>query len=508
MTSYLSIPEYYTDKNVFITGATGFIGKVLIEKILRSCPNVGNLYILVRPKKAQDCYQRIQEMTQSSVFDKVRADNPNFYKKLIPVHGDMTEIGLGISKDNIELLSKTIHVVFHSAATIRFNEPLRVAMNINVLGVRKMIQLCLNFKMLEVFVHVSTAYANCDQPFIEEKVYSPSVEPQKLIDAMEWMNDDMIDVLTPRLIGNKPNTYTFTKHLAEHLLIMEGSSLPLAIVRPSIVGASWMEPFPGWVDNFSAPSGICIATGKGILRSMRGDSLSVCDLVPVDFAVNMMISVGWYIAQFQPKTVLIFHSTIGNVNPFTWGEIVTSMVNNYRKHPLDSCFRRPKLALTKSGALQNYYLTVSHMIPAYIIDLSYSLFGKPPRMVKIYNKLHRLLQTISFFTTQSWEWTYKNLDMLNTQLSADDRECFYLDPRHLHWPTYMEAFCKGTKRYLLKEDISGLPAAKAHLNKLRNIRYIFNTVILIVLWRLIISRTNIAGNLWIFILNLFTKYVK
>ena len=62
-------------------------------------------------------------------------------------------------------------------------------------------------------------------------------------------------------------------------------------------------------------------TGKGILRSMRGDSLSVCDLVPVDFAVNMMISVGWYIAQFQPKTVLIFHSTIGNVNPFTWGEI-------------------------------------------------------------------------------------------------------------------------------------------------------------------------------------------
>ena len=67
MTSYLSIPEYYTDKNIFITGATGFIGKVLIEKLLRSCPNVGNVYILVRPKKAQDCYQRIQELSQSSV---------------------------------------------------------------------------------------------------------------------------------------------------------------------------------------------------------------------------------------------------------------------------------------------------------------------------------------------------------------------------------------------------------------------------------------------------------
>jgi fatty acyl-CoA reductase len=37
----------------------------------------------------------------------------------------------------------------------------------------------------QVFVHVSTAYANCDKPFIEEMVYNPSVEPQKLIDAME-----------------------------------------------------------------------------------------------------------------------------------------------------------------------------------------------------------------------------------------------------------------------------------------------------------------------------------
>ena len=58
------------------------------------------------------------------------------------------------------------------------------------------------------------------------------------------MDDEMVNMVTPQLIGNKPNTYTFTKHLAEHLLIKEGSNLPLAIVRPSIVGASWKEPFP------------------------------------------------------------------------------------------------------------------------------------------------------------------------------------------------------------------------------------------------------------------------
>lgn len=54
----------------------------------------------------------------------------------------------------------------------------------------------------------------------------------------------MLEAITGQLIGNKPNTYTYTKQLAEDLLIKEGSSMPLAIVRPSIVGAAWKEPIP------------------------------------------------------------------------------------------------------------------------------------------------------------------------------------------------------------------------------------------------------------------------
>lgn len=60
----------------------------------------------------------------------------------------------------------------------------------------------------------------------------------------------MITSITPKLIGNKPNTYTYTKHLAEHLLVKEGSDLPLAIVRPSIVGAAWKEPVPVCIHQF------------------------------------------------------------------------------------------------------------------------------------------------------------------------------------------------------------------------------------------------------------------
>jgi hypothetical protein len=58
------------------------------------------------------------------------------------------------------------------------------------------------------------------------------------------MDDEMVDLFTKKLLKNKPNTYTYTKQLAEWLLVTEGAGLPIAIVRPSIVGATWKEPFP------------------------------------------------------------------------------------------------------------------------------------------------------------------------------------------------------------------------------------------------------------------------
>lgn len=58
------------------------------------------------------------------------------------------------------------------------------------------------------------------------------------------MDDDLVSVMTPKLIGERPNTYTYTKALAEYLIQQEAGGLNIAIVRPSIVGASWKEPFP------------------------------------------------------------------------------------------------------------------------------------------------------------------------------------------------------------------------------------------------------------------------
>ena len=57
------------------------------------------------------------------------------------------------------------------------------------------------------------------------------------------------------MVGQCPNTYTYTKALAEQLLEKECGDIPLAIVRPSIVTAAAQEPLPGWIDNLNGPTG-------------------------------------------------------------------------------------------------------------------------------------------------------------------------------------------------------------------------------------------------------------
>ena len=58
------------------------------------------------------------------------------------------------------------------------------------------------------------------------------------------MSDEIVDAMTPKLLGNYPNTYTFTKGLAEHIVTNEGGDMPVVIVRPSIIIGSYAEPFP------------------------------------------------------------------------------------------------------------------------------------------------------------------------------------------------------------------------------------------------------------------------
>lgn len=503
-----SVPEFYSGKNVFITGATGFLGKVTIEKLLRSCPEVKGVYCLIRPKKGQLGEERLKDLCQTKLFDKLREKQPDFEKKIHAVHGDVLEDGLGLSEEVRKSLEKEINVIIHSAATVKFDEHIRLSVELNVIAVRRMVKFAKLLENLDVFVHISTAYANCENERIDEFVYSPPVEPQKIIDILSWMDDDTLTLLTPRLLGNKPNTYTLTKHLGEVLLVEEGSGLNLTIIRPSIITATWKEPVRGWIDNFNGPSGLCIATGKGMLKSMLGCDKNVADLIPVDLNANLIIAAAWHTALTKPSQPVIYHMTSGGSNPITWGQMSNHINGFYMKIPLDKCFRRPNVVLTPNSLLHEYWLFASHMVPAYIYDVAASLVGGTPRMVKIYGKLHKKMKVLEYFVLNEWEWNHSNTDALGGALSPEDQETFYFDASIIHWPTYTENYCLGTKMYVLKEDLTSLPAARAHIKRLRNIRYLFNTFLLVMFWRVLVARSSLARNLWTFIMSFMSKFLR
>lgn len=62
-----SIAEFYENKTIFITGGTGFMGKVLLEKLLRSCPGISKIYLLIRCKRGQGSRERLQQLLNSPV---------------------------------------------------------------------------------------------------------------------------------------------------------------------------------------------------------------------------------------------------------------------------------------------------------------------------------------------------------------------------------------------------------------------------------------------------------
>ena len=79
--------------------------------------------------------------------------------------------------------------------------------------------------------------------------------------------------------------------MAEHLLVERNkTNIPLCILRPSIIGATLAEPFPGWTDSIGLVSGLILIAGMGLLRELPGKLNNIGDLIPVDIVVNQILA--------------------------------------------------------------------------------------------------------------------------------------------------------------------------------------------------------------------------
>ena len=146
MPSPLAIPEFYAGKNIFLSGATGFLGKVCLEKILRSLPDVNTIFLLIRSSPGKSPALRlVQEILASPIFERLHGEYGgreafNLYasSKLVAIGGDMLayENKLGINEHDFDTIASRggVDIVFHCAATIDFTERIDRAVALNILG--------------------------------------------------------------------------------------------------------------------------------------------------------------------------------------------------------------------------------------------------------------------------------------------------------------------------------------------------------------------------------------
>ncbi|CAF3527600.1 unnamed protein product [Adineta steineri] len=452
-----AIADFFKQKSIFITGATGFIGKQLVEKLVRSCPDIENIYLLVRPKRGHDVTERVKELVSGTLFNHARSVHPNFEQKIIPMQGDILDPNFGLSSADETTLIENCHVIFHSAATVRFHEPLRLAVQMNVASVKKLLVLCHKLKKIQSIVHVSTAYANCNRSDVAEMIYPPPIHPSKLLDASEWMDDQVFDTITKKLINDRPNTYTFTKALAEYVISQESKDLPLAIIRPSIVGSSWREPMPGWIDNYNGPSGMIVATGKGMFRIMFGNSTAVADIVPVDVCVNMMIAIAWHTAMKQPKDIPVYHCCSWHAGALTWGKITEIGLRHLDTICMENAITFPNLTFTSNRFRYFYLRLFQEVFPAFVLDCAMRIAGRKPMFLKLCDRIYKSVRTLDFFTSHSWSFPNDNSLGLQQEMNDTDQKIFNFDLKDMDWDQYWFHYCLGAKQYILREDLAHMP---------------------------------------------------
>lgn len=156
-------------------------------------------------------------------------------QKIIPVFGDITQVDCGLNQEHLKRVLDESELVFHMAASLKLEATLKPNIQMNLLGTKHVIEICKRMKNLVLLTHLSTAFCTSDETeVLKESVYDWKDDPYDVIKTAEWMDEKTMEALQWKLINPHPNTYTYTKRLAELLVRSEFGSIPACIVRPSI----------------------------------------------------------------------------------------------------------------------------------------------------------------------------------------------------------------------------------------------------------------------------------
>lgn len=390
-----TIPESLSGKRIAVTGATGFVGTALVERLLRSVPGC-EVIPVVRPGRRGGAEARFaRDVVRNDCFDRLRDQlgdrfDDEVARRVHPVAGDVTVDGVGLDQQAREALASA-DVVVHSAATVSFDAPLDAAVEVNLLGPLRVARAMAEGGSPGHLVAVSTAYvagsrrgtapeASLEEtPFAGEADWRAEVASAhrlrgdteaesrrpKMLDRFrreaaselgaagtpllaaraerqrgEWVRNELVEAgrARARMLG-WPDAYAFTKAMAERALVAERGEVPLSIVRPSIIESALAEPKPGWIRGFRMAEPVIISYARGLLREFPGLPEGIIDVIPVDMVVAAVLAVA---AAGPPADGPDFYQVAsGSRNPLRYGQLVDLVQGWFTEHPLYDSHGQP-----------------------------------------------------------------------------------------------------------------------------------------------------------------------
>jgi fatty acyl-CoA reductase len=384
--------ESLAGKRIAVTGATGFLGTALTERLLRSVPDC-QVVLLIRPGRRGAADRARRDVLRNNCFDRLRRElgGPDALddlaaRRLAVIAGDVGTDGLGLDQAGRETLA-SCDVVVHSAATVSFDSPLDGAVEINLLGPARvaetLLELCPAPSPRPFLIAVSTAYVAgsrrgrapeaplSDTPWSTEVAWQPEVDAArraradadarsrdpKMLERFhrrarqelgaagtpllaaraerlreEWVREHMVELGKARAQGlGWPDAYAYTKALGERALLDRRGDLPVSILRPSIIEAALAEPEPGWIRGFRMADPVIISYAKGLLKEFPGVPEGIIDVIPVDLVVSSILALAARGPAPQPD---VFHSASGSRNPLRYRQLVELVRDWFTEHPL------------------------------------------------------------------------------------------------------------------------------------------------------------------------------
>ena len=496
------IAESLAGRRIAVTGATGFLGTALVERLLRCVPGC-EVVALVRPGRRVGAAERVRrDVLRNDAFDRLRREWGSGFdeeagRRLTAVAGDVGCDGLDLDDDGRATLA-SCDVVIHSAAAVSFDIPIDTAVEVNLLGPRRVAEVLTQTGSAAHLVAVSTAYVAgnrrgsapeallADTPFSVELDWRSEVEGARRARSdteaesrrpellrrfsrkahtelgaagtpllatraerlrQTWVDDRLVELGRARAQAlGWPDAYAYTKALGERALIEGRGTLPVSIVRPSIIESALVDPSPGWIRGFRMAEPVIISYGRGLLKDFPGLREGVIDVVPVDLVVGTVLALA---ASPPPPEPAVVHAVTGASNPLRYGVLVDLVGEWFSDNPLYDDAGQPIVVPEWSfpgrgrvrrqlkravGGLTAAERAVGHLpVRGKRADVAARL---EERRAQAERALGYVELYGSYIETEA-RFDDRRLRALGASLDTADREMFCCDPTVIDWARYV-----------------------------------------------------------------------